>query len=160
MKRILTLKTVNIIFIKGLHMNSILNAAVVSWFITQFVKVIFGFIKYGLQDRSRMIWRIIWAGGMPSTHSAVISSTAITILLATGAESAIFGLSAVMSIIVIYDRSRMYFIYSTFQKKYPDFKGKIQKDPLLRDLVGHRISEIITGVFIGMGVGIIMSILS
>ena len=96
-------------------MNSILIAAIMSWFITQFAKVVYGFFKYGLQDRSRMAWRLIWAGGMPSSHSAVISSTAVTILITSGAESAIFGLSAVMSMIVIYDRSRMYFIYNTFQ---------------------------------------------
>ncbi|MFC1494171.1 divergent PAP2 family protein [Thermodesulfobacteriota bacterium] len=138
-------------------MNSIIFAAVISWFITQFVKVVFGLIKYGLRDRSRMIWRIIWAGGMPSAHSAVITAMTVTILQASGLESPVFGLSVVMSLIVIYDRSRAYSIYSSFQKKYPEFAREVQGDPLLNDLVGHRFSEIIVGVIIGAGVGMIMA---
>ena len=137
-------------------MSSIISAALASWVVAQFVKVIFGLIKYGLRDRSRIIWRIIWAGGMPSCHGAVITSAAVTILNNYGMESPIFGLAAVMWIIVIYDRSRMFFIYSTFQDKYPDFKEEIQNDLLLKDLVGHRLSEIVVGVIIGAGVGIIM----
>ena len=59
----------------------------------------------------------------------------------------------------IYDRSRMYSIYSTFQKKYPGFAREVREDPLLNDLVGHRISEIIAGVIIGAGAGMVMSLL-
>jgi len=140
-------------------MNSILIAAIVSWIVSQFFKVSYGLFKYGREEKSRMLWRIVWAGGMPSAHSAVITSTAVTIYFTSGVESSIFGLSAVMSLIVIYDRGRMYSIYNTFQKKYPKFAQEIQKAPLLKDLVGHRISEILMGIFIGAGVGIILSIL-
>jgi acid phosphatase family membrane protein YuiD len=45
----------------------------------QAIKVLTGFIKYWGEDRSRVIWRIIWAGGMPSVHSSVITSVAVTI---------------------------------------------------------------------------------
>lgn len=140
-------------------MNSVISAVLVSWFVAQIIKVVYGSVKYGLQDRSCLFWRIIWAGGMPSAHSAVITSAAVTILNNSGIESPIFGLAAVMWIIVIYDRGRMYSIYNTFQKKYPDFARDIQNDPLLIDLVGHRISEIIVGIIIGASVGIIMAMM-
>jgi uncharacterized protein len=140
-------------------MNTILLAALAAWIIAQTVKVLFGFIRYGRDDRARVIWRIIWAGGMPSVHSSVITSVAITILHTAGAESAIFGLAAIMSLIVIYDRSRMYSIYNTFQKRYPDFAVAIQADPVLKDLVGHRPSEIIAGVIIGAVSGLGLSFL-
>jgi uncharacterized protein len=130
-------------------MNTILLAALAAWTMAQAVKVLFGFIKYGRDDRSRVMWRIIWAGGMPSVHSSVITSVAVTILHTAGVESTIFGLAAVMSLIVIYDRGRMYSIYNTFQKKYPDFAAEIQVDPILKDLVGHRPFEIIAGIIIG-----------
>lgn len=138
-------------------MNDILAAALVSWIIAQVIKVACGLLRYCMQDRSRIIWRIIWAGGMPSVHSAVITSAAVTILYAAGVDSSIFGLSTVMCLIVIYDRSRMYSIYSTFQKRYPGFAREIQSDPLLKDLVGHRITEIIAGVIIGAVSGYLMS---
>ncbi len=137
-------------------MNNILVAALAAWIIAQAVKVICGFIKYGRQDRSRVMWRIIWAGGMPSVHSSVITSVAMTILHTSGAESSIFGLAAIMSLIVIYDRSRMYSIYNIFQKRYPVFAAEIQEDPVLKDLVGHRISEIFAGVIIGAASSLII----
>lgn len=140
-------------------MNNILASALVAWVVAQIIKVTCGFIRYGRKDKSRVMWRIIWAGGMPSVHSAVITSTTITILHTAGVDSLIFGLSAVMCLIVIYDRSRMYSIYNAFQKRYPDFAREIQEDPVLKDMVGHRISEIIIGVFIGAGMGAVMSIL-
>ncbi len=140
-------------------MNDILVAALAAWIVAQAVKVLCGLLRYGKEDRSRIMWRIIWAGGMPSVHSAVITSVTVTILHTAGVESSIFGLSAVMCLIVIYDRSRMYSIYNTFQKRYPDFAREIKIDPVLKDLVGHRISEIIIGVFIGFGVGAVMAIL-
>jgi acid phosphatase family membrane protein YuiD len=60
-----------------------------------------------------------------------------------------------MSLIVIYDRGRMYSIYNTFQKRYPDFAATIKGDPVLKDLVGHRPSEIIAGVIIGAVSGLV-----
>lgn len=153
------LKTVNTIFNEGQRMNSILATAIVAWIFAQFLKVAYGLFKYGKQDKSRILWRIIWAGGLPSAHSAVITSTVVTIFNASGIESPVFGLSLILSFIVIYDRLRMYSIYNAFQKKYPGFAKEIQADPLLKDLVGHRILEITIGVFIGAGVGTIMAIL-
>ncbi len=140
-------------------MNTILLAALAAWVMAQAVKVLFGFIRYGSDDRSRVIWRIIWAGGMPSVHSAVITSVAITILHTKGVESAVFGLAAVMGLVIIYDRGRMYSIYNTFQKRYPDFAEEIQVDPVLKDLVGHRPSEIIAGVIIGAFSSLLISFL-
>ena len=139
-------------------MNDILSAALAAWIVAQTVKVVCGLLRYGKQDKSRIMWRIIWAGGMPSVHSAVITATAVTVLHTAGVESSIFGLTTIMCLIVIYDRSRMYSIYNTFQKRYPDFAREIKADPVLKDLVGHRISEIIIGVIIGVASGCIMII--
>ena len=137
-------------------MNEIVSAALMAWITAQAVKVACGLFKYGKQDKSRIIWRIIWAGGMPSVHSAVITSTSVAILNTAGAGSSIFGLSFVMCLIVIYDRSRMYSIYNTFQKRYPDFAREIKEDPVLKDLVGHRMPEIVVGVVIGTVSGFVM----
>ena len=67
----------------------------------------------------------------------------------------IFGLTVVVSCIIIYDRLRMRSLYNTFQKRYPSLKEAVQKDPLLTDLVGHRISEVIIGVLTGASVGLL-----
>ena len=67
----------------------------------------------------------------------------------------IFGLSLIVSCIVIYDRLRMYSIYSTLQNRYPSLKEIVQKDPILKELVGHKVPEIIVGILTGTVVGFI-----
>ena len=135
-------------------MNPIIKAAGLSWAVVQILKIVVGLMRYGKADRSRMVWRVVWSGGMPSAHSALITSSAITILATMGTQSPLFGLSLIMACIVIYDRSRAFAIYRTFQDRYPELKVAVQNDPILIDLVGHRFSEILVGVLIGLGCGL------
>ena len=139
-------------------MNNIISVASIAWIVTQGSKVLFGLIRYGFQDKTRICWRILWAGGMPSSHSAVIAATTLTVLISYGVESLAFGLSLIMSFIVVYDRCRMYSIYNTFQEKFPVLKEEAQNDPILKDLVGHRIREVIVGILIGLGVAIFLTV--
>lgn len=134
-------------------MNSIIASAVTAWIAAQSIKIVWGLARYGSRDICRIPWRILWAGGMPSVHSAVVTATTITILFHSGVESMIFGLSIVVSCIIIYDRLRMHSLYHTFQKRYPSLKEAVQKDPLLKDLVGHRVLEVIIGSLTGACVG-------
>jgi uncharacterized protein len=139
-------------------MNTLLIAAAASWCVAQTVKVLWGFMRYGLKDRPRVLWRVLWAGGMPSAHSAMVSSSALVLFLSSGGQSPLFGLSLILACIVIYDRSRMHAIYSRFQDKYPVLKNEVQDDPLLKDLMGHRLSEILAGIVIGIcsGYGVML----
>lgn len=144
-----------ITFIEENVMNAIIVSAILSWMVAQASKVLYGLMKYGHDDRSRVLWRLVWAGGMPSAHSALVTSTTLTVLLSAGIRSALFGLSLVVSGIVIYDRSRMHSIYKTFQEKYPVLKDAVQGDPVLKDLVGHSFPEILVGILIGFVTGAI-----
>ena len=139
-------------------MNPVLTAAVLAWLLAQSTKVMVGLLRYGLGDRSRLAWRFLWAGGMPSAHSALISSCALTICLSGGMNTPLFGLALITACIVVYDRSRMYAIYATFQQRYPRLRQEVQKDPVLKDLVGHRPSEIGVGIAIGIGAGFMVSL--
>lgn len=138
-------------------MNSIIVSAVTAWVTAQSMKIVWGLTRYRSRDICRIPWRILWAGGMPSIHSAVVTATTITILLHSRVESMIFGLALVFSCIIIYDRLRMHSLYNTFQKRYPSLKEAVQKDPLLKDLVGHRISEVIIGILTGVCVGLLLN---
>ena len=138
-------------------MNTILLSAVTSWVMAQLVKIIFGLMRYGIKDKSRIPWRIIWAGGMPSAHSALVTSSTLVIYLTSGGQSIFFGFSLIVACIVIYDRGRMYSVYHRFQQRYPRLKHDIQKDPVLKDLIGHRLSEILVGILIGLGSGFVIA---
>ena len=134
-------------------LNTLLIGAGTSWFVAQSTKVLFGLMKYGIGDIARMKWRVIWGAGMPSSHSAFIASTTMIILLSSGMDSMLFGLSLVMSCIVVYDVIKINSIYHTFQQRYPKLRDEVKKDPALMDLVGHSVLEVIVGVLIGLSVG-------
>jgi acid phosphatase family membrane protein YuiD len=138
--------------------NTLLLASATSWIMAQLTKVIFGLMRYGKKDTGRIFWRIVWAGGMPSAHSALVSSSTLVIYLTLGGESIVFGFSLIMAAIVIYDRIRLYSIYNQFQERYPSLKNEVQKDPMLKDLVGHRVPEILVGIIIGLLSGFIIHV--
>lgn len=140
-------------------MNAVITAAAIAWLIAQALKVLIGFLRYGSGDKQRMLWRIIWAGGMPSAHSALITASTITLLRSCGPGSCLSGFALVMMGIVIYDRSRMFSIYRTFQKKFPVLEQEVRNDPLLRDLVGHRLPEIAAGILIGLVTALLSHVL-
>jgi acid phosphatase family membrane protein YuiD len=137
-------------------MNSIIASAVTAWIMAQSIKIVWGLAKYGSRDICRIPWRILWAGGMPSAHSAVVTAITITILFHAGVESMIFGLTMVVSCIIIYDRLRMHSLYHTFQKRYPSLKEGVQKNAQLTDLVGHSVMEVIVGILTGTYVGLLL----
>lgn len=135
-------------------MNAIVTGGAIAWFTAQLTKVVIGIVRCGLRDKTRTLWRAIWAGGMPSAHSALMTCISLMVFHLHGAQSSLFALSLLLTCIVVYDRSRMYKIYTTFQKRYPPLKRTVQNDPLLKDLVGYRISEIAAGVTVGLLVGL------
>lgn len=54
--------------------------------------------------RGRIDFRYLYAsGGMPSVHSAVVCSLAMTALLVDGVGSHLFGFTAIFAAIVMYD---------------------------------------------------------
>lgn len=61
--------------------------------------------KFGIAAfKGRIDLRYLYAsGGMPSVHSAVVSSLAMTALLVDGVQSHLFGFAVILAVIVMYD---------------------------------------------------------
>lgn len=136
-----------------LAMKAIITSAALAWLVAQVLKVLIGFLRFGSGEKPRTLWRMIWAGGMPSAHSALVTASTLTLFWSCGPQSSLYGFALVMTGIVIYDRSRMFAIYMAFQKKFPALEREVRNDPLLQDLVGHRPLEIIAGILVGLAAG-------
>ncbi len=79
--------------------NPPLAAALIAWTIAQIVKLP---IEYARTRRWN--WSLLFrAGGMPSSHSALVTAVAHGIGLTQGFGSPVFGLAAVLAMVVIYD---------------------------------------------------------
>jgi acid phosphatase family membrane protein YuiD len=78
--------------------NPYLVTPLAVWAIAQVVKFALAAFK------GRIDFKNLYAsGGMPSVHSAVVTSLAVTALLVDGAGSHLFGFTAVFAVIVMYD---------------------------------------------------------
>ena len=77
-----------------LFTNPILLACISSWFCAQFVKTVIAVLYGRIRSLTELLESLIWkTGGMPSSHSALVSSLATVIAFRNGIDSDIFVLT-------------------------------------------------------------------
>ncbi len=138
--------------------NRILVAAFIAWAIAQLSKTIYELIRY----RKLILSRIVSAGGMPSSHSALVMSLATATGRVTGIESAAFAVSLVLAAIVMYDAAgvrRAVSIQARILNQMIDeaFEGKPFAEKRLRELIGHTPTQVIVGGLLGVGVALVIT---
>ena len=79
--------------------NYIINVGVVSWCSAQIIKTVLTFLRV----RELRLERLIGAGGMPSSHSALVCSMTLAMAKLVGFDSPLFGLTFAFAMVVMYD---------------------------------------------------------
>ncbi len=131
-------------------MTPIVYAAVAAWALAQLLKIAVAFARIGRGEKARIVWRFVWAGGMPSAHSAFVTAAFLTAAWAEGLASPAFGLSFVLTAVVIHDRIKLHHIYLVFQERFPSVAAAAESDPVMKDLVGHTVAEVTVGGALGI----------
>jgi len=134
-----------------LRLNPVLLSALISWTIAQTLKVLIHFMQ-----SSEWNWALLFrAGGMPSSHSAMVSAAAHAIGLFLGFNSPLFGLAVVFALIVIYDATgirrqtgRQAALLNSIIEDIS--RGKLGQQRKLREVLGHTPGEAITGMLLGI----------
>ena len=127
-----------------------------TWFAIQSFKVIWEFIT----TKKFNIKRFLGAGGMPSSHSALITSIAVMIGKEAGFGSYQFALAMIFALIVMYDAAgirRAAGNQATVLNKListPGLKG-IDVQGKLKEALGHTPNQVFVGAIIGIIVGAI-----
>ncbi|HET7011849.1 MAG TPA: divergent PAP2 family protein [Anaerolineales bacterium] len=131
--------------------NGVLIAALVAWILAQVAKLP---VEYA---RSRQWnWALLFrAGGMPSSHSALVAATAHGIGLTAGFATPLFALAVAIAMIVIYDATDI----RRQAGKHAEIINTIINDlveghPLrqeqLREVLGHSPGEALVGTLMGV----------
>ena len=107
------------------------------------------------KDKDARFKRIITeSGGMPSAHSAVVSSIATYIGFKEGLYSAVFGLALTFAAIVIYDSMKVRYSNGVQAQRINQIieqnKIKLTK---VRVVKGHTPLEVAVGLAIGVLIG-------
>ena len=138
--------------------NRILVAAFVAWAVAQLSKTIYELIRY----RKLRFNRLVSSGGMPSSHSALVSSLAAATGRLSGIDSGAFAIAFVLAAIVMYDAAgvrRAVSLQARILNQMIDeaFQGKPFAEKRLRELIGHTPTQLIVGGLLGVGIGLIMT---
>ncbi len=127
--------------------NSILFWSLLSCLLAQFFKIIFNFFSTG-KIRFGIMFE---TGGMPSSHSALITGAASGIGLKSGFDSPIFALAIAISLIVMYDASGVR-KSAGIQAAEINKLSKIldpKSDVDLKETLGHTKLEVFVGGLLG-----------
>ncbi len=140
----------------GFLQNKYIYIPILLWFFIQLFKVICDLVT----TKKFNFKRIMGAGGMPSSHSAIVTSLATLIGKYEGVDTPIFALSLIMAFIVMYDACgvrRAAGKQAALLNKIIETPGLtgVQVSERLVEVLGHTPVQVFIGALIGVVVGLI-----
>ena len=136
--------------------NKVLVAVLLGWLIAQILKIPTEFLR-----SRRWLWAMFFAaGGMPSSHTALMVSGTLAVALYHGFDSPIFGIAVAATMIIAHDAAgvrRQAGIHAErinvlFEEL---LHGHIWNEDELKEVIGHTPLEVIGGIILGLLVAII-----
>lgn len=136
-------------------LNIPIITALCGWFVAQFLKCLI------------MIWHdkrftitILWSsGGMPSSHSALVTSLATSIGYIYGVETPAFAVAVVLAFIVMYDASgvrRAVGEQAKILNKINAQNEELNFEKVLKELIGHTPLQVFFGCTLGILIGFLV----
>jgi uncharacterized protein len=128
--------------------NKVLLISATAWAIAQILK----FLVVLIQER-RIAWHyFITSGGMPSSHTAIVCALATSIAMTFGFGSVAFAISAVVTLIVMYDAAgvrqsvgQQSVIINRIMRR-----TKMDLEQELREFIGHTPIQVFMGAVLGI----------
>lgn len=133
--------------------NKVLIAGLIAWSLAQVIKIPLDFFR-----TRRWNWALFFTtGGMPSSHSSLMTATTLAIGLYHGFDHPVFALGVAITMIVTYDAAgvrqqagihaqRINVLFDELMHGHPIN----QRD--LREVIGHTPLEVAGGILLGLAV--------
>lgn len=135
-----------------LYLNKVLFAPLSAFLIAQLTKGLLDTFK----SRTWQWRRFFEAGGMPSSHSAMVTALATASGLMYGWSSSLFTITAIFAIIVMYDAMGVRRAAGTHAKILNQIMEEMgrpdgqQNVKALKELIGHTPAEVAAGAVLGI----------
>jgi len=141
----------------ALFQNHVLITMLIAWLLAQIIKIPLDFLY-----TRRWNWALLLSvGGMPSSHSALLTSATMATGLYHGFDNPLFALGVAITMVVTYDAAgvrRQAGIHA--QRINVLFEEVLRGHPVdqkeLREVLGHTPLEVTGGVLFGIFVSVIM----
>ncbi len=145
--------------IENLLNNHILIVSVASWASAQIIKTIINFF-FTNEFKAE---RLVGAGGMPSAHSAFVSSLVVATGIHCGLDAPEFALAFALAAVVIYDAMGVRraageqakvinLITDMLFKNFPEDDVYVSQ---LKELLGHTPLEVMAGAALGITIALL-----
>jgi len=137
--------------------NHVLLTAMAGWILAQALK-----IPVDLFQSHHWNWALfLAAGGMPSSHSALVTSTAMAVGLHYGFDNPVFGVAVAVAMVVVYDATGIRRQAGKQAAKINILveellKGHPISQEHLREVLGHTPLEALGGVLLGVVVALVL----
>ena len=152
--------------ILNIFTNHFLLVPVATWAIAQILKTIIN----AIMNKRLELSRLVGDGGMPSGHSATVTSLAVLCGLIRGFGSAEFAICAVLAVIVMHDalgvrretgkQAVSIIKISELLNDYLSEHNHNLKTDKLKVLVGHTPLQVVCGAVLGAVVAIVYYLIS
>lgn len=118
-----------------------------AWLVAGVLKFLVNSLRTG-----KLAFGLIGYGGLPSNHSAIVSSTAALIAFQEGLAQPAFGVAVTLAFIVILDASSLRRQVGKHARAINALVANSTEHPLLRERMGHTRLEIAAGIAVGIAV--------
>lgn len=143
--------------LRNLISSPIFLSAVTAWFFAQFIKALISIVRFRSKVPKRdLLLTLIWTtGGMPSSHTAVVSALTAAIGYKVGFDSTLFMVSLFFSVLAIRDalgvrqaagnqaRALNLIIFDLNERWKSSHKP-------VKEIHGHKGSEVVVGCLLGV----------
>ena len=138
--------------------NRVLVASFLAWALAQISKIFYELIR----QRRLILGRLVSSGGMPWSHSALVTGLATATGREIGVTSPVFAIAVVLASIVMYDAAgvrRAVSIQARILNQMIEeaFQGSPMAEKRLRELIGHTPVQVFVGALLGLVVGLLMT---
>ena len=140
--------------------NRILWVAAAAWASAQILKMIIN----AVMTRKLDFKRLMGDGGMPSAHSATVTSVAVAAGIICGFDSPVFAIAAILAFIVMRDAmgvrletGKQAKVINDLVEALPDEEEQnVAPQESLKELVGHTPAQVFAGACLGLIIALVI----
>lgn len=149
-------------FISEILSNRIIITGAVAWVTSQVLKTIIHLIL----NKRLVLERLMGDGGMPSSHSATVTSVAVATGFVCGWDSAMFAIAMFLAFIVMHDAmgvrqetGKQAKVLNNMMEMFENMQdARLDPEQKLKEFVGHTPMQVLAGFGLGLIVAIAMNL--
>lgn len=122
-----------------------------AWLVAGGMKFLINSIK-----AKRLAFGLIGYGGLPSNHSAIVSSMAALIAMKEGVDHPAFGVALTVAFIVMLDANSLRRQVGKHAMAINRLSSSSDAHRALREQIGHTCIEIAAGIMVGIAVAVVV----